>query len=78
MGRPSYIENPIKIDVMRRERGMTIKELAEQADVNRRTIEDWFQRRKPPANAYILEKIAKLFGCKIKDLIEPIEDYENK
>lgn len=30
---------------------------------------------RPP---YVLEKIAKVFDCKIKDLIEPLENYKNK
>lgn len=76
MARPTMRKDPIKIDVIRQERGMSVRELAEAAGVNQRSLEDWFQKRKKTSNVYVLQKIARVLNCSIEDLIEPIENYE--
>ena len=54
MARPATRKDPIKIDVIRQERGMSVRELAEAAGVNQRSLEDWFQKRKKTSNVYAL------------------------
>lgn len=76
MARPAMRKDPIKIDVIRQERGMSVLELAEVAGVNQRTLEDWFQKRKKASNVYTLQKLAHALNCSIEELIEPIENYE--
>ena len=76
MARPATRKDPIKIDVIRQERGMSVRELAEAAGVNQRSLEDWFQKRKKTSNVYALQKLARVLNCSIEDLIEPIENYE--
>lgn len=76
MARPATRKDPIRIDIVRQQRGMSVKELAEAAGVNQRSLEDWLQRRKKASNVYTLQKLARVLNCSIEDLIEPIENYD--
>lgn len=76
MGRKVSRKDPVKIDVIRQQRGMSVRELAEAAGVNKRSLEDLFQRRKKATNVYTLQKLARVLGCSIEELIEPIEETE--
>lgn len=78
MGRAIENPNPIRIDIVRQQRGMSLKELAEKAEVNCRTLEAWSQRRRTARDVYVLQKIAKALQCSIEDLIEPLENYKEK
>lgn len=70
------IQNLIKIDIIRREKGISIAELAETAGVNKRMLEDWFQRRRVAKDVYTLQKLARVLECSIEELIEPEESYK--
>ncbi len=72
------IQNPIKIDIIRREKGISTADLAERANVNKRTLEDWFQRRRVARDVYTLQKLAKVLECSIEELIEPEETYKKQ
>lgn len=76
MGRKVSRKDPVKIDIIRQQRGMSVRELAEAAGVNKRSLEDLFQRRKKATNVYVLQKLARVLGCSIEELIEPIEPIE--
>ena len=53
-------DKPIKIDLLRREKGLSVMELAERSGVGRRIIEDWIQKRCKTSNVYKLQKLAKV------------------
>lgn len=72
------IQNPIKIDIIRREKGISTAELAELAGVNKRMLEDWFQRRRVARDVYTLQKLARGLHCSIEELIEPEESYKKQ
>lgn len=61
----------IKIQIVMEERGLSTRELAEKAGINKRTIEMWFQHLRTPNDVYKLQKIADALGCKLEDIIEP-------
>ena len=71
-------DKPIKIDLLRREKGLSVMELAERSGISKRTLDEWSQRRNIARDVYKLQKIAKVLECSIEDLIEPIETYTNK
>ena len=53
-------DKPIKIDLLRRDKGLSVMELAERSGVGRRIIEDWIQKRCKTSNVYKLQKLAKV------------------
>ena len=69
-------DKPIKIDLLRREKGLSVIELAERSGVGRRIIEDWIQKRCKTSNVYKLQKLAKVLECSIEDIVEPEENYK--
>ena len=72
------IQNPIKMDIIRIQKGMSLRELADRSGISKRTLDEWSQRRNIARDVYKLQKIAKVLECSIEDLIEPIETYTNK
>ena len=53
------------------EAGLTRKQLAEMSGVPRVTLDQWARRVRLPRDVYQLNKVAKVLGCHIEDLIEP-------
>ena len=70
------IQNPIRIDIIRRQKGISTADLAKTAGVNQRMLEDWFQRRRVAKDVYTIQKLAKVLECSIEELIEPEETYK--
>ena len=65
------------IRALRTASGLTQLELAEKAQISKRSIEEWEAERKPPTDVYKLHRIAKVLGCSIEDLIN-FEENEEK
>lgn len=63
------------IKALRNKAGLTQKDLSEQANIPRRTIEDWELEKVRATDVYKLHRIAKVLGCTIEDLIN-FEDEE--
>lgn len=63
---------PTRLQVMRRESGMTQNELAKQSGVSLRSIQMYEQRNKNinKASLETVNNLAKILGCKIEDLME--------
>ena len=61
----------IKMQMIMEDRGLSTRELAEKAGINKRTIEMWFQHLRTPNDVYKLQKIADTLECKLEDIIEP-------
>lgn len=57
------------IKALRTEAGLTQKDLSEQANIPRRTIEDWELEKVRATDVYKLHRLAKVLGCTIEDLI---------
>ncbi len=53
------------------EAGLTRKQLAEMSGVPMVTLDQWARRVRLPRDVYQLNKVAKVLGCHIEDLIEP-------
>ena len=53
------------------EAGLTINQLAEMSGVPMVTLDQWARRVRLPRDVYQLNKVAKVLGCHIEDLIEP-------
>ena len=53
------------------EAGLTRKQLAEMSVVPMVTLDQWARRVRLPRDVYQLNKVAKVLGCHIEDLIEP-------
>ena len=53
------------------EAGLTRKQLAEMSGVPMVTLDQWARRARLPRDVYQLNKVAKVLGCHIEDLIEP-------
>lgn len=64
-------ENPIKMEILRKEQGISRQELSRRSGVPIRTLEGWSSRARIPRDVYQLLKVAKVLGCHIEDLIEP-------
>lgn len=64
-------ENPIKMEIIRKEQGISHQELSRRSGVPIRTLEGWSSRARLPRDVYQLLKVAKVLGCQIEDLIEP-------
>lgn len=64
-------ENPIKMEILRKEQGISRQELSRRSGVPIRTLEGWSSRARLPRDVYQLLKVAKALGCQIEDLIEP-------
>ena len=63
--------NPIKMDILRKEKGISRGELSRKSGVPIRTLEGWSSRSRLPRDVYQIYKVAKVLDCKIEDLIEP-------
>lgn len=74
--RKSSVQNPIKIDILRQEAGYSWHELSVKSGVSQRTLEYWANRKRIPRDVYLLSMVAKVFGCTIEDIIEPLENYD--
>ena len=63
---------PAKLQSLRKNRGLSQRELAERSRVSLRSIQMYEQRQKDinKAQAGSLESIARILGCEIKDLLE--------
>lgn len=57
------------IKQLRMAAGLTQKQLAEQTNISRRTIEDWELHKTKAVDVYKLHRIAVVLNCKIEDLI---------
>lgn len=57
------------IKALRNKAGLTQKDLSEQANIPRRTIEDWELEKVRATDVYKLHRIAKVLGCTIEELI---------
>jgi transcriptional regulator with XRE-family HTH domain len=57
------------IKALRTASGFTQQELADKAQISKRTVEEWEANRKPPTDVYKLHRIAKVLGCTIEALI---------
>lgn len=57
------------IKALRTASGFTQQELADKAQISKRTVEEWEANRKPPTDVYKLHRIAKVLECTIEDLI---------
>jgi transcriptional regulator with XRE-family HTH domain len=57
------------IKALRTASGFTQQELADKAQISKRTVEEWEANRKPPTDVYKLHRIAKVLGCTIEELI---------
>lgn len=66
-----YNENPIKMEILRKEQGLSRGELSRRSGVPIRTLEGWSARLRLPRDVYQIYKVAKVLGCRIEDLIEP-------
>ncbi len=64
-------DNPIKMEILRKEQGISRQELSRRSGVPIRTLEGWSSRARLPRDVYQLLKVAKVLGCQIEDLIEP-------
>ena len=53
------------------EAGLTRKQLAEMSGVPMVTLDQWARRGRLPRDVYQLNKVAKVLGSHIEDLIEP-------
>ncbi len=71
MSKKDSNENPIKIEILRKEQGISRQELSRRSGVPIRTLEGWSDRSRLPRDVYQLLKVAKTLGCQIEDLIEP-------
>lgn len=58
------------IQKIRKEKGITQKELSEITGIPKRTLEDWEAARVKTSDVYKLHRIAKALGCEIADLID--------
>ena len=58
-----------KIKALRTASGFTQQELADKAQISKRTVEEWEANRKPPTDVYKLHRIAVVLNCTIEDLI---------
>ena len=67
---------PIKIELLRREKGLSVMELAERSGVGRRISEDWIQKRCKTSNGYKLQKLARVVEWSIENIVEPEENYK--
>ena len=63
--------NPIKIELIRKEQGISRQELSRRSGVPIRTLDSWSNRARLPRDVYQLLKVAKVLGCQVEDLIEP-------
>lgn len=70
------MKKPIRIDIIRAEKGISLPDLARRTGINRRTLEEWSQRRNVARDVYKLQKLACVLGCSIEDLIEPLDNYK--
>lgn len=71
-------DNPIKMEILRKEQGISRQELSRRSGVPIRTLEGWSSRARLPRDVYQLLKVAKALGCQIEDLIEPeLAEKEN-
>lgn len=57
------------IKKLRMAAGLTQKQLAEQANIPRRTLEDWELFKTKAVDVYKLHRIAVVLECSIEDLI---------
>lgn len=64
-------DNPIKMEILRKEQGLSRGELSRRSGVPIRTLEGWSSRARLPRDVYQIYKVAKVLGCRIEDLIEP-------
>jgi transcriptional regulator with XRE-family HTH domain len=62
------------IKALRTASGFTQQELADKAQISKRTVEEWEANRKPPTDVYKLHRIAKVLGCTIEELINFDDD----
>lgn len=60
---------------IRKEKGLSQRELAERSEVSKRSIEKYEQREKDINRAAVIsiKKLADALGCRIEELIEPEE-----
>lgn len=70
------VKKPIKIDIIRQQKGLTWAELAQKSGVNKRTLDMWAQRQRTPNDVYKLMRIAAALGVSLEDVIEPEEDLK--
>lgn len=66
-----YNDNPIKMEILRKEQNISRSELSRRSGVPVRTLESWSSRIRLPRDVYQIYKVAKVLGCQIEDLIEP-------
>ena len=64
-------DNPIKMEILRKEQGISRQELSRRSGVPIRTLEGWSSRARLPRDVYQLLKVAKVLNCRIEDLLEP-------
>lgn len=66
-----------RLDLIRQAAGMTQHDLADEAGVSFRTIQDYCQGQKKLETAGVLRcvKMARALGCKVEDIIEV--EYES-
>lgn len=69
-------KKPIKIEILRREKGLKLKELAIRADIKPRALSEWTQRRTLTTDVYKLQRLANVLGCEIEDILEPLDSYD--
>lgn len=69
-------KKPIKIEILCREKGLKLKELAIRADIKPRSLSEWTQRRTPTTDVYKLQRLADVLECEIEDILEPLDSYD--
>ena len=76
--RMTITDDMIKIDRKCIEAGITRSELSRRSGVPIRTLEAYATRHRTPRDVYVLQRISKVLGCAIEDLIEPEPGGENQ
>lgn len=65
-------KNPIKLTILRMEKGLTRQQLADRVDIDTRAIEKWEQRKVRVADVPVgkILRVARVLNCSIEDLID--------
>lgn len=65
-------KNPIKLTILRMEKGLTRQQLADKVNIDTRAIEKWEQRKVRVADVPVgkILRVARVLNCSIEDLID--------
>lgn len=68
----NYLAEPTKLSIIRKSKGLSQSQLANKADVNLRTLQDYEQGKKDinAAAAITVYRLSVALGCEVKDLLE--------